>query len=75
MRADGVVPSTIAKTLKIGRATIYRALRSEPLLIAAREELPAPEGGGKILGKACFFWAPHMCEVLAADRDDVCLWG
>ncbi|PSO31882.1 hypothetical protein C7G41_09180 [Bradyrhizobium sp. MOS002] len=25
MRADGVVPSTIAKTLKIGRATIYRA--------------------------------------------------
>jgi hypothetical protein len=47
MRADGVVPSTIAKTLKIGRATIYRALRSEPLLIAAREELPAPEGGGK----------------------------
>jgi len=26
LRVDGVVPSTIAKTLKIGRATIYRAL-------------------------------------------------
>jgi len=26
MKADGVVPSTIAKTLKIGRAAIYRAL-------------------------------------------------
>jgi len=26
MKADGVGPSAIAKTLKIGRASVYRAL-------------------------------------------------
>jgi hypothetical protein len=44
MKVEGIGPSTIAKTLKIGRALVYRALAD---YAASKYASPACPPGGK----------------------------